>query len=98
MQWRAMRLLEIAVTRHTLKLTPEFATGMPIGTYVATSEPAEIRAVLVGAELLLGVNGALAAVPSGSLRRKGSIRGQTPYAQRVSRLEYCITQLFGQRP
>jgi hypothetical protein len=60
-----MRLLEIAVTRHTLKLTPEFATGMPIGTYVATSEPAEIRAVLVGAELLLGVNGALAAVPRG---------------------------------
>src|SRR5207247_413825 len=67
-----MRLLEIAVARHTLKLPPGFATGMPIGTDVATSEPAEIRAVLGGTELLLGVNGALAAARSGEQRRWGA--------------------------
>jgi hypothetical protein len=35
---------------------------------------------------------------SGSLRRRGSIRGDIPCAQRVSRIEHCITQLFGQGP
>jgi transposase len=34
--------------------------------------------------------------PSGSLRRRGSIRGLIPCDQRVSRVENCITQLFGQ--
>ncbi len=56
----AVRLLEIAVTRHTLQLPPRFAAGMAVGAEVATTCPAVIRAILVGTELLLGVDGPLA--------------------------------------
>jgi hypothetical protein len=40
MKRRAMRLLAIAMTRHTLELSPEFATKMTIGANVPPSDPA----------------------------------------------------------
>jgi hypothetical protein len=61
-----------------------------IGTDVATSEPAEIGAVLVGTELLLGVNGALAATRRGEQRRWGA--GQL--GQGIGRLLTSLTQGF----
>jgi hypothetical protein len=53
-------LLAIAETRHTLQLSPSFATGMPVGAKVTATGPAIIGAVLVRTKLLLRVDGALA--------------------------------------
>src|SRR4029450_12850467 len=49
---------KISVTRHTLQLPPGFAARMPVGPDVAPAFPAVIGAVLGGAELLRGCDGA----------------------------------------
>jgi hypothetical protein len=53
-----MRLLKIAVTRHALKLPPQFATRMTIGANVAASEPTVIRARLIRTEVIPCIDGA----------------------------------------
>jgi hypothetical protein len=55
---RAVRLGEIPVTRHALQLAPGLATGMPIRTDVAASEPAVIGAIRIGTEVSVRVDGA----------------------------------------
>jgi hypothetical protein len=67
-----MRLLEIAMARHTLELLPRRAPGMAIGADVAATSPAIIGAVLVGAELLLRINRAVPAPREGELGWRGT--------------------------
>ena len=60
MEDRPVRLLEIAVARHTLELSPRFAPGVTVRAEVAPARPAIIRALLIGTELLLRVDSAAA--------------------------------------
>src|SRR6266566_2028179 len=60
MEDRPVRLLEIAVARHTLELPPRFAPGVTVRAEVAPARPVIIRALLIGTELLLRVDSAAA--------------------------------------
>ena len=52
MQRSAMRLLEIPLARHTLKLSPWLAPRMPVGADSAPAHPAVVEAVVIGTELV----------------------------------------------
>jgi hypothetical protein len=62
---RAISLIEIAVTRYTLKLPPLLTARMAVGADVTASEPAVIGAIVIRAEVPRGINGALAASGEG---------------------------------
>src|SRR5919108_4347131 len=70
----AVRLIEIALARDTLPLTPLLATGMSVGANIATPEPAVIRAIVIGTELRRGVDGAPAS-PRADDHRRWRARG-----------------------
>src|SRR6266571_9337789 len=55
-----VRLLEIAVTRHTFQLSPRVATRMTVGANIAAPWPAVIGAVLVRTKVMLRVDRAFA--------------------------------------
>jgi hypothetical protein len=55
-----MGLLEIFITRHILELPPWLVARMPVGADVAPSVPTVIGAILLRAEVMLRVDGALA--------------------------------------
>ncbi len=60
MENRAVRLVKISLARHTLKLAPGLTTGMAVGADIATPEPAAIRAIGIGTEIPIRIDGALA--------------------------------------
>ena len=64
----AVCFVEIPVARHALQLAPGLATGMPIGTDVATAKPAVIGTIRIGTKVSLGVDGAPAASGEGDHR------------------------------
>src|SRR5262249_48349813 len=94
MEGRPVRLLEIAMARHTLELSPRFAAGMAVGAEVATTCPAVIRAILVGTELLLGVDGPLAS----SCERDQRWRGTRSLGTCLRRVLTGVTQRFVEEP
>jgi hypothetical protein len=63
---------EIPVTGDTLQLPPGLAAGMAIRAEVAASEPAVIRAIRIGTEVRVRVNGALSSSREGKHRRRGA--------------------------
>jgi hypothetical protein len=77
MQRGTMRLLEIAMARHTLELPPWLAPGMAMGADVAATSPAIIGAVLGGAELLLSIDRAVPAPREGEPGWRGTGRLRT---------------------
>ena len=70
MQEGAMGFLEITVAGHTLELPPRLAPRVTVGTEVAPACPAVIRAILIGTELLLGVDGPRASSCEREQRRR----------------------------
>jgi hypothetical protein len=72
MEERAVRLLEIAVARHTQELSPRFPAGMAVGAEVPATPTPVIGAVLVGTELLLRVDGTLTSSRVGQEKRRGT--------------------------
>jgi hypothetical protein len=58
MQRRAMGVLEIALAGHALQLTPRLATGMTVGADIPASCPTVVGAIIIGTEVLLGIDGA----------------------------------------
>src|SRR5262249_61928261 len=55
-----MRLLEIAMARHTLELPPWLAARMPVGADIAPAHPAIVGARIIRTELLLCIDRASA--------------------------------------
>src|SRR5262249_17400542 len=87
---RAMGLLEIAVTRHTLQLPPGVAARMTIGADVTATGPAVIGTLVVGTELLARVDTAFAAARGGDRRWRDARRLGTA----IQRLLTGVTQRF----
>jgi hypothetical protein len=56
MKERAERFEKIATTDTTQQLSPGIATGMAIGPEIAPADPAPIRTVWIGAEMVRGVD------------------------------------------
>ena len=56
MQRRAVRLLEIRVTLGVLQLPPRFAAGMAIRADIAASHPPVIETIVIGTELMSGID------------------------------------------
>lgn len=93
MKNRALRLIEIALARHTLKLLPLLTTGMAVGANITATEPAVRGATLIRTEVPRGVD-RTSASPGEAHHQRGASRGPwdanqlLAYTLRIAVCEY----------